>query len=285
VLSYWLSQFGLGKSDIGDHVVETIVKTDTSTKNTKLDLVRDLADQMDIIRRTSRCTKRTAARIAIMNVIRSGIAKPGELLPSEIELTKTLGVSLGTVQIALRGLQDIGTIVRRRGDGTRVAAIEPLSKSIWHFRFVSREDGTPLRFTDQKVSIDRISTHGVWSDYLGTCAQYVRISRLISMQNDVRVGAEMFLDAGAAKGLVNIDVSELTHLNVRPYLEETFGLVTTGSSHLVKTTSLSEEIIRNFNLASKGEFYEIHAKAFSGTQHPIYFQRIYVAINDCALSF
>ena len=248
-------------------------------------LARELADQMAFATRTTRSTKRTAARIAIMNVIRSKVIKPGELLPSEKELTLILGVSLGTVQAALRGLQDIGTIVRRRGDGTRVAAVEPFGKNIWHFRFVSRDDGTPLRFIDQKTWVDIVSTHGIWSDHLGSCARYVRIRRIMTLQHNIYTGAEMFLDASAAPGLENIDALELTHINIRPYLEENFGLLTKDSSHFVQTITLSEEISEVFGLSAEGDYYEIHAKTYSHNRHPIYFQRIYVATNECALMF
>ncbi|VAV86576.1 hypothetical protein MNBD_ALPHA08-2202 [hydrothermal vent metagenome] len=260
-------------------------KTENQISNRRDILTKELTAQMAIITRTTRSTKRTAARIAIMNVIRSNIIKPGELLPSEKELTIILGVSLGTVQAALRGLQDIGTIVRRRGDGTRVAAGEPFGETIWHFRFVSRDDGTPLRFADQKASVDVISTHGIWSDHLGRCARYVRIRRVLTLQNKVHVGAEMFLDASAAQGLEDIDASELTHTNIRPYLEETFGLSTNNSVHFVQTTEMSKEIAKIFDLSRKGTYYEIHAKSFSTSQNPIYFQRIYVATDDCALMF
>lgn len=244
-----------------------------------------LSAQMAETSRATRCTKRTAARITIMNIIRSGIVKPGDLLPSEIELTKILGVSLGTVQAALRGLQDIGTIVRRRGDGTRVAAGEPFAETIWHFRFMSREDGTPLRIVDQKTRVKTMSTHGIWSQHLGQCAQYVRIRRILTLQNNIHVGAEMFLDSSLVEGLANINASDLTHINIRPYLEETFGLTTKNASHFVQTIGLSQKIAKDFNLSPEGLYYEIHAKTYSANQTPIYFQRIFVAINDCALMF
>lgn len=240
---------------------------------------------MELTRRTTHSTKRTAARIAIMHVIRSNIVKPGELLPSEIELTKILGVSLGTVQSALRGLQDIGAIVRRRGDGTRVAADEPFGETIWHFRFVSKDEGTPLRFIDQKTWIDIISDHGVWSYHIGKCSNYVRIRRILTLQNNVHVGAEMFLNSSAAVGLENLIASELIHINIRPYLEKTFDLSAKSATHFVQTTELNEITANVFDLSSEGFFYEIHAKTFSARQKPIYFQRIYVATCDCALIF
>lgn len=272
-------------------VVKTPVKTSVKTADgshtadNRKSMTDALSAQMAQTSRATRCTKRTAARIAIMSIIRSGIVKPGELLPSEIELTKILGVSLGTVQAALRGLQDIGTIVRRRGDGTRVAAGEPLAETIWHFRFMSREDGSPLRFIDQKTWVNTVSTHGIWSDHLGQCAQYVRIWRILTLQNNVHVGAEMYLDGSLAKGLANINASDLAHVNIRPYLEQTFGLTTKSVSHFVQTTELSRKTAENFNLSPEGLYYEIHARTFSATQTPIYFQRIFVAINDCTLMF
>lgn len=267
--------------------VELATKELTKKPGSNLDgvLAKELATQMDITTRTTRSTKRTAARIAIMNVIRSKLVGPGELLPSEKDLAIILGVSLGTVQAALRGLQDIGTIVRRRGDGTRVATIEPFGETIWHFRFMSRKNGMPLRIIDQKTWVDIISDTGVWSDYLGLCTHYVRIRRVLTLQDGVHTGAEMFLDASAAKGLENIDAQELVHASIRPYLEETFGLSTNGVSHLVKTTSLDKEVAEVFGLRAQGDYYEIHAKAFANDQRPIYFQRIYVSASDCALMF
>ncbi|MFK5977660.1 MAG: GntR family transcriptional regulator [Rhizobiaceae bacterium] len=259
--------------------------TETQSENQQSVLAKALASQMDLTRRTTRSTKRTAARIAIMHVIRSNIVKPGELLPSEIELTKILGVSLGTVQAALRGLQDIGTIVRRRGDGTRVASSEPFGETIWHFRFVSKDTGTPLRFIDQKTWVDIVSTHGIWSNHLGQCAHYVRIRRVLTLQNNIHAGAEMFLDSSAAEGLENIDALELIHINIRPYLEKVFNLSAMSATHFVQTTELNKKTAGVFDLSSERNFYEIHAKTFSARQRPIYFQRIYVATDDCALIF
>ena len=108
-------------------------------------------------------TKRTAARLAIAAAIREGILKPGDYLPPETWLTGILGVSLGTVQAALRQLQQMGAIVRRRGDGTRVASSEPLGRDIWHFRFLAKDTGQPLRIAQERLWIDRVTTPGPWT--------------------------------------------------------------------------------------------------------------------------
>ncbi len=257
----------------------------TRNPDNKRTVASALSTQMAEISRSKQCTKRTAARLAIVSVIRANLVKPGELLPSEKELTTILGISLGTVQAALRQLQDMGTIIRRRGDGTRVSALEPHGDSIWHFRFADRLDGSPLRIVDQDVWVDRITTTGIWSAYIGANAEYIRIRRLLTMQNGALAGAEMFLNTSLATGIKNIDVDELQFTNIRPYLEEKFGLVTKGTTHIVKTVDLDDETAGHFGLSSRGTHFEIHAKAFSHNQSPVYFQRIYISTADCALIF
>ena len=110
-----------------------------------LDQIADaLTLEMNRVSETRKCTKRTAVRLAIKNIIRADILKPGELLPSEKELTGILSVSLGTVQAALGQLKAMGTISRRRGDGSRVTDREPFDESVWHFRFLSKTQYTVI---------------------------------------------------------------------------------------------------------------------------------------------
>ncbi|WP_282607241.1 GntR family transcriptional regulator [Pelagibius sp. Alg239-R121] len=230
-------------------------------------------------------TKRTAVRLAIMNAIHSGDLSPGDILPSEKRLTELLRVSLGTTQAALRQLQQLGVIVRRRGDGSRVASTEPLASSVWHFRFVSKSDGTPLRISRLEIHLDIVDQHGDWAEYITDCERFIRIRRSYIMSDGTHVGAEMFIDESTVPGLMEVNTDELDMTNIRPYLEEKFGIVTAGATHLVKTVSLDRETAETFRLTPKGSFFEIHAKAYSNENRPVYFQRIYVSVDECALSF
>ena len=198
---------------------------------------------------------------------------------------EVLGVSLGTTQAALRQLQQLGVIVRRRGDGSRVASTEPLSSSVWHFRFVSRNGGTPLRISRMEITLDLTAEQGDWADYITGCEQFIRIRRRDVMSDGTHVGAEMFIDETSVPGLMDVNPDELDMTNIRPYLEEKFGIVTAGATHLVKTVSLDRKTARIFQLSPKGSYFEIHAKAYSNENRPVYFQRIYVSVDDCALTF
>jgi len=256
-----------------------------SSATSDADLARVLAANMRAVARRAGLTKRTAARLALVKAIQSGVLRPGDRLPPETKLTGILGVSLGTVQAALRQLQLVGAIVRRRGDGSRVASAEPLGPSVWHFRFLSKATGAPLRITDERVEISRVSKTGDWSDYIGGRPAYVRIRRFIVLDDAIRAGAEMFLDAGLAPGLLDMNPNELDMINIRPYLQERFGIVTAGATHCARTVRLDARTASLFGLPSEVDCFEIEAKAYSNENLPVYFQRIFVSADACALTF
>ncbi|MEP3891299.1 MAG: GntR family transcriptional regulator [Hellea sp.] len=64
----------------------------------------------------------------VSNRISSGIWKPGELIPGEVELAREFGCARATVNRALRQLADEGFLDRRRKAGTRVA-LHPVRKA------------------------------------------------------------------------------------------------------------------------------------------------------------
>lgn len=71
--------------------------------------------------------KYSAVAAALVEQIRSGAYQPGDLLPSEPELTRRFGVSRHTVRAALRSLYEKGLIVSQRGRGSfvRSASVAP----------------------------------------------------------------------------------------------------------------------------------------------------------------
>lgn len=56
----------------------------------------------------------------LIRLIRSGILRPGDLLPTELELCQQLELSRGTVRQAVSGLAEQGFVVKERGRGTYV---------------------------------------------------------------------------------------------------------------------------------------------------------------------
>ena len=73
--------------------------------------------------------------------IASGAWKPGELIPSEMELARELGVSQGTVRKAIIGMEAQRLVVRYQGRGTYVAQ-HTSSRTLFHFFRLFGADGS-----------------------------------------------------------------------------------------------------------------------------------------------
>ncbi len=75
--------------------------------------------------------------------IAKGDWKPGAMLPSEDELARQLGVSMGTMRKALDGLEEERMVLRRQGHGTSV--VDQTSAAMLNrFNKVVDESGRPI---------------------------------------------------------------------------------------------------------------------------------------------
>jgi GntR family transcriptional regulator len=80
---------------------------------------------------------RLAQRIA------RGEWKPGSMLPSEDELAREVGVSIGTMRKALDGLEEERLVLRRQGRGTTVVD-QASEANLNRFNKVTDESGHPI---------------------------------------------------------------------------------------------------------------------------------------------
>lgn len=106
-----------------------------------------------------RASKRETAyaRIAreLVDAITRGRIGVGELLPTEVELAQREGVSRHTAREALRRVESLGLVDRRRGAGTRVKAARP-----------------PARFHQAAQTVEDLLAYG-----MATRLQLLRVRR------------------------------------------------------------------------------------------------------------
>ncbi len=119
-----------------------------------------------------RVPKYTAVAAALTQAIRAGEYRPGDLLPSEPELTRRFGVSRHTVRSALRSLYEKGLIVSQRGRGSIVQAtsVAPRYTQSWDTieDVLQYAHKTPREIGDrEKIVVDRSL-----ADWLGCAPGY-----------------------------------------------------------------------------------------------------------------
>ena len=83
-------------------------------------------------------------RAVLLERIKSGHWKPGQLLPNEFDIAAEFNVSQGTARKAIDTLAAEGLVNRRQGKGTYVVEHTP-ADMLFRFFQLYRDDGTPIK--------------------------------------------------------------------------------------------------------------------------------------------
>ncbi|KAB2937850.1 MAG: GntR family transcriptional regulator [Hyphomicrobium sp.] len=86
----------------------------------------------------------------LMERIAAGVWKPGQLLPSEVDLARELTVSIGTLRKAFDKLESERLLIRRQGRGTFVNDCSS-EEMLTLFRSLRDAEGRPLRDDVQPI--------------------------------------------------------------------------------------------------------------------------------------
>ncbi len=138
----------------------------------------------------------------ITQSLQSGEWKPGELIPSEVELAGRYKVSQGTVRKAIDELAAEHLVVRRQGKGTFVATH---NEARAHFRFLKLmpDEGVPQHFDHEYLEVKRIRAPAEVARLLdlksGDAVVYIK--RLMSDGGAPTILEELWLPGQLFKGL------------------------------------------------------------------------------------
>src|SRR5215831_13192644 len=99
--------------------------------------------------------------------LEAGEWRPGEAIPSEIELASRFGVAQGTVRKAIEALAADNLVVRRQGKGTFVASHTEESASMFRFLRIRRNDSKDEYPGSRLVDIRRAKATGEVARVLG----------------------------------------------------------------------------------------------------------------------
>lgn len=138
----------------------------------------------------------------ITQSLQSGEWKPGELMPSEVELAARFKVSQGTVRKAIDELAAENLVLRRQGKGTFVATHH---EERAHFRFLRLmpDEGEPHQADNRIIEVKRIRAPAEVARLLelksGDAVVYIK--RLQSFDGAPTILEEMWLPGQTFKGL------------------------------------------------------------------------------------
>ena len=139
----------------------------------------------------------------IMRGLQSGEWKPGEAIPSELELAARFRVSQGTVRKAIDELAAENLLVRRQGKGTFVATHSEEKIQYRFLRLQPEGDGDPVPMQRQFLDCRRIPAPADVAQVLALKPgeMTVEIRRTLSQQGRAIVLDDIWLPAQLFNGL------------------------------------------------------------------------------------
>lgn len=208
---------------------------------------------------------------AMRAAVLSGRFRPGDRIPPETELSRTLPVSLGTLQKAMKTLADEGLIVRRRRSGTYVADRRSQVKAVYVYRFRDCDTGELLMPFVRALSIAREDGDGPWRRALG--GPSIRVDRLVWVDRDPPAFNSLFLRPDHGTAMMEAGLERLHGSSCHRILAERFNRPTLRMEHSIACAALSDGAVKHLRLTpgSAGLVWDV--RDFSLDDEPILFQR------------
>lgn len=146
---------------------------------------------------------------ALLRAIEAGEVLPGQVLPSETDLSQALHVSIGTLRKAVDELVTENLLVRRHGRGTFVATHNP-DRFLFQFFHVERADGLREAPEVSLVSYERLRCEEEAAQALGLRPgdPVVQVENRLLLQGKAVVYDRLVLPAALFKGITEKRVAE-----------------------------------------------------------------------------
>lgn len=220
----------------------------------------------------------------MVDLIVSGQLESGTKLPGERELSRVLGISLGTAQKSLALLTRDGQIIREHGRGSYVGTGRRALHELWHYRFRASSDGDLLPVYAHLQSRGVTYDEGPWVTALGADeAGYVEITRLVDVDGRFTCWSTMRLRASRFGRLLDLPRSAIEDINLKLLLLQQFDAPTIGVRQTVRVGPISQPIAALINVRRGSPSLILDITALSRWNDPISHQQIVVPQTKYAM--
>lgn len=176
----------------------------------------------DLVRRLERAARRHDGlalhgrlRHALLGCIQDGRWRAGDRLPAELELAGATGLSMGTIQRALRDLVEEGVVTRRQGRGSFVTAAPGRIGDLWHCRFLGDDGVTVLPVYSHALGRRPAPRKGPWRAHFSAGARLLRLDRRLNVNHEFDVFSRFFFDRDRFQGLATRPLADLAGASLR----------------------------------------------------------------------
>ena len=213
----------------------------------------------------------------LLRSLQGGEWKPGEAIPSELELAARFGVSQGTVRKAIDELAIENLLVRRQGRGTFVATH---AEETTRYRFLrlapddAGEDGESGRLRRRLLECRRLKPPADVEAALALDggAQALRVRRLLLEGDRPVVHDDIWLPAGLFKGLTAERLAGYRGA-MYAFFETEFGVRMIRAEEKLRAVAATPEVAEVMNLPEGAPLLSVERLSFTYGDKPVELRR------------
>ncbi len=220
----------------------------------------------------------------LMSGIESGKWLPGDCLPTEAALAASAKVSLGTVQKALRILEQEGIVVRRHGSGTYVASASPSPNEIFNFFFLSDDDSALPLYT-KVLELSRTSRNGAWSRFLKQDGGFIKISRVTSVNLEFQAYMELYARESQFGRLCEMPVRKLDGPELYRTMFNSFHYPPSSFTYHVWLAAPPTRVYKHIGMEPGRDCLHWEILGFGHRDMPLFYQQVYLPPTTRKLRF
>ncbi len=251
------------------------MKTKTPAEPAKL---RELSRAMQRVARSNEgLALHAQLRFAILQCIHGGHWMAGDRLPPETELAAATGLSMGTVQRALRDLTKEGVIRRRQGSGSFVASAPHRIDDVAHCRFLDRDGSTVLPVFSHVLGRRAAPRAGPLRAHFGQDASVVRLDRVLNVNDEFDVYSRFFFDGERFRWLASRPLGELAGTNFKLLLGQEAQVPPGGVSQTMRLVQAPADVARHIGLSEGSWVAQADiVRHIAGGTGALYYQQMFI---------
>lgn len=209
----------------------------------------------------------------ILQSLQSGEWKPGELIPSEVELANRFKVSQGTVRKAIDELSAENLVVRRQGKGTFVATHHE-ARAQFRFLRLMPDAGEPHSADNNILEVKRLRAPAEVARQLDIKSgdSVVFIKRVQSFDGAPTIVEELWLPGAIFKGLT---AERLVEYKGPMYglFETEFGTRMIRASERIRAVAADESTAELLNVAHNTPLLSVERVSYTYGDKPVEVRR------------
>jgi GntR family transcriptional regulator len=207
---------------------------------------------------------------ALTEGIRRDAWKPGERLPSELELCEGFDVSRTVVRQALQELVYEGIIVREKGRGTFVADAKISSTSLVHSLVGFHQDMAERGFEPYSKVLEQVmlpaTQHVARYLHLQELSPVIKLERLRFIHDDPIVLVTSYLPYEICPLAVKAD---FTQQSLYAFLAETYDIALSRGRRRIEAVVANDELASLFQMDLGAPLLRMESVTFSDRDRPI----------------